>query len=76
MICKNCNGDSKVLETRYADKLRIVGFSGVRRRRECLKCKHRFTTYETEVLLSDVDIEDRVALLRAELIETIRGILK
>ena len=42
MQCPNCqNTDSRVLESRSAD----TGKS-VRRRRECLNCSSRFTTYE------------------------------
>lgn len=42
MRCPFCGrGDSKVLETRLADD-----GSSIRRRRECLDCQHRFTTYE------------------------------
>tara|TARA_B100001250_G_scaffold258290_1_gene222376 strand:+ start:472 stop:945 length:474 start_codon:yes stop_codon:yes gene_type:complete len=42
MQCPSCqNTDSRVLESRSAD----VGKS-VRRRRECLNCNSRFTTYE------------------------------
>ncbi|MGI6144297.1 MAG: transcriptional repressor NrdR [Clostridia bacterium] len=42
MRCPFCGlGDSKVLETRLADE----GYS-IRRRRECLGCQKRFTTYE------------------------------
>lgn len=42
MRCPYCGRqDSKVLETRPADD----GFS-IRRRRECLECTKRFTTYE------------------------------
>ncbi|MDX9871184.1 MAG: transcriptional regulator NrdR [Clostridia bacterium] len=42
MRCPFCGcGDSKVLETRLADE----GYS-IRRRRECLECQNRFTTYE------------------------------
>ncbi|MFY9175569.1 MAG: transcriptional regulator NrdR [Peptococcia bacterium] len=42
MRCPFCGqGDSKVLETRLSDD----GYS-VRRRRECLECQNRFTTYE------------------------------
>ena len=43
MYCPFCaNTESQVLESRVVD-----GGRGVRRRRECLKCKKRFTTYET-----------------------------
>jgi transcriptional repressor NrdR len=42
MKCTKCqNADSKVVESRD-----IADGSSIRRRRECLKCKHRFTTYE------------------------------
>lgn len=42
MRCPYCGqGESKVLETRLVED----GFS-IRRRRECLGCQHRFTTYE------------------------------
>ena len=40
MICPYCSNDgSKVTDKRSAPK-------GIRRRRECLKCKKRYTTYE------------------------------
>lgn len=42
MRCPACqNLENRVLESRSAD-----GGQSVRRRRECLKCGHRFTTYE------------------------------
>ena len=42
MQCPSCqNTDSRVLESRSAD-----GGKSVRRRRECLNCEFRFTTYE------------------------------
>lgn len=42
MRCSYCGqGESKVLETRLVDD----GFS-IRRRRECMACQSRFTTYE------------------------------
>ena len=40
--CPSCqHSDSRVLESRSAE-----GGRSVRRRRECLECEHRFTTYE------------------------------
>ncbi|MFH1310883.1 MAG: transcriptional regulator NrdR [Nanoarchaeota archaeon] len=39
MDCPHCSG-----KTRVTDKRKSPG--GIRRRRECLKCKKRFTTYE------------------------------
>lgn len=42
MKCPKCGyADSKVIDSRPTD------LSGIRRRRECLMCKNRFTTYET-----------------------------
>ena len=43
MRCIYCGyGDSKVIDSRSTDEL-----NSIRRRRECLKCGKRFTTYET-----------------------------
>lgn len=42
MICPFCeHNDDKVIDSRASDAGRVI-----RRRRECLKCKRRFTTYE------------------------------
>lgn len=42
MKCPHCtNGDSKVIESRDAGD-----GDAIRRRRECLNCQHRYTTYE------------------------------
>ena len=42
MRCNKCgNEESKVLESRSVEDGKAI-----RRRRECLKCQHRFTTYE------------------------------
>ena len=42
MLCPYCNfNESNVLESREAEDNKAT-----RRRRECLKCKKRFTTYE------------------------------
>lgn len=40
MNCPKCGSGTKVIETRTADENQI------RRRRECLLCGSRFTTYE------------------------------
>ena len=41
MICTNCqNGDSFVVRT---DAVAV----GIKRRRECRRCHHRWNTYET-----------------------------
>ncbi len=42
MKCPYCNHpESRVIDSRYTD-----GHTTIRRRRECLSCKERFTTYE------------------------------
>lgn len=42
MLCPNCqHTESRVLESRSTE-----GKQSIRRRRECLQCKQRFTTYE------------------------------
>ncbi len=42
MRCPDCNKQtSRVLESREAEDA-----SSIRRRRECMDCQHRFTTYE------------------------------
>ncbi|HPO90705.1 MAG TPA: transcriptional regulator NrdR [Victivallales bacterium] len=43
MLCPHCQStDDKVVDSRE-----IQDGAGIRRRRECLNCGHRFTTYET-----------------------------
>jgi transcriptional repressor NrdR len=43
MLCPHCGSDDdKVVDSRM-----VRDGAGIRRRRECLKCSHRFTTYET-----------------------------
>ncbi len=68
MLCPFCqHTDSRVLESRSAE----AGYS-IRRRRECLNCQRRFTTYERiefvpiTILKRDGDSEsfDRSKLLR------------
>ncbi len=39
MHCPNCKGESQVIDSREAE-------NSVRRRRACLNCQQRFTTYE------------------------------
>lgn len=55
MYCPYCNNkETKVLESRLMD-------DAMRRRRECLGCQNRFTTYErTELKLKVVKREGRV----------------
>ncbi len=48
MYCPICNfEDTKVLESRLSD-----GGKSVRRRRSCVSCNHRFTTYEKEEIFA------------------------
>lgn len=42
MDCLYCDGNTRVKDKR-------MSIDGVRRRRECLKCKKRFTTYEKAI---------------------------
>src|SRR5215813_7738553 len=44
MDCPRCDSSTRTLETR-----RAPAGDGVRRRRECSSCGHRFTTYERAV---------------------------
>ena len=42
MYCPKCkNFDTKVIDSRLVDD-----WKSIRRRRECERCNHRFTTYE------------------------------
>jgi transcriptional repressor NrdR len=67
MRCPYCGqADSKVIDTNHDAK------GGVRRRRECLACKQRFSTYERAVLATPLIVKqdgtreefDREKLLR------------
>jgi|SRR3989344_9528371 len=42
MYCPYCNSD----QSSVVDKRAVKGSGEIRRRRECLKCHNRFTTYE------------------------------
>jgi len=51
MKCPHCGfDDSKVVDSRPTEG------TGIRRRRECLQCKNRFTTYETYDLANNVPL--------------------
>lgn len=47
MHCPFCNCD----DTKVTDSRLVADGSQIRRRRECLKCEERFTTYETAELV-------------------------
>ncbi|MFA7682132.1 MAG: transcriptional regulator NrdR [Candidatus Peribacteraceae bacterium] len=53
MHCPHCkSSDTSVIDSRIAEDGRTV-----RRRRECTKCQHRFTTYERQELSSLIVIK-------------------
>jgi transcriptional repressor NrdR len=67
MRCPYCqHNDSKVLDTHHD------AHGGIRRRRECLKCKQRFSSYERPILATPLIVKqngireefDREKLLR------------
>ena len=67
MLCPYCAFDeSNVLESREAQEGRVT-----RRRRECLKCKKRFTTYEQvgNIELKIIKKDGRVEDYRREKLE-------
>jgi len=52
MRCPYCSAaDSKVIDTNHDTK------GGVRRRRECLSCKQRFSTYERAILATPLIVK-------------------
>jgi transcriptional repressor NrdR len=52
MRCPYCGAaDSKVIDTNHDAK------GGVRRRRECLQCKQRFSTYERAILATPLIVK-------------------
>jgi transcriptional repressor NrdR len=54
MFCPKCQfSETKVYDTRVTQNGRVT-----RRRRECLKCRHRFTTVE-EIKVLDLMVEKR-----------------
>lgn len=55
MICPFCaHNDDKVIDSRASDAGKVI-----RRRRQCLKCKRRFTTYERVEELSRLTVIKR-----------------
>ena len=68
MLCPSCESPTRTLETRQAE-----GGAAIRRRRECRRCGHRFTTFERRepeaawVLKRDGERQrfDRAKLIRA-----------
>ncbi len=68
MYCPKCKQKTKVIDSRA-----MSPGNGIRRRRECTKCKHRFTTYEEFESSENIkELRDlRVKLRRARLNVTI-----
>jgi transcriptional regulator NrdR family protein len=51
VICPKCQSNgSRTIDSRY---IRKSGYNTVRRRKECLNCKFRFTTYEVHMEVFD-----------------------
>ena len=71
MQCPYCtHGETKVVDKRETDSLEVT-----RRRRECLKCEKRFTTYErVEIDLRVIKKDGRREAFNREKIKT--GILR
>lgn len=55
MRCPNCQGETLVTDSRDAPE------NTLRRRRECVACSHRFTTYESTVQVAKRRQADRKA---------------
>lgn len=49
MNCPKCDSKTRVIETRRFSE------EALRRRRECRKCKHRFTTEERQIVIAPID---------------------
>ncbi len=72
MRCPYCtSGDTKVIDTREAGDTDIT-----RRRRECLKCNKRFTTYERAEEAEIIIVKKDKSRQRFDRQKLMRGILK
>ena len=72
MRCPYCNfGETKVMETREAEDSDVT-----RRRRECLKCKKRFTTYERVEMIDLRVIKKNGDIERFDRGKVLNGILR
>ena len=72
MKCPYCNNK----ETKVLDKRETEDLSVTRRRRECLKCKKRFTTYERPEALEVVIVKKDGRRERFDRHKLLTGILK
>ena len=72
MLCLFCkNKDTEVIETRISEEGSVI-----RRRRQCLKCKKRFTTYERVEELQILVVKRDGRRERFDVEKLRRGILK
>ena len=72
MKCIYCgNDESKVIDSRWSNET-----NSIRRRRECLACKKRWTTYETVETSSVLVIKKNGAIQPFDKNKLINGILK
>ncbi len=72
MKCSKCGYiESKVIDSRPADD-----YATIRRRRECLECHHRFTTYERVETLPLVVVKKDGARETFDRNKIIKGIMK
>jgi transcriptional repressor NrdR len=70
MICPYCqNSETKVIDSRDSEE-------SVRRRRECLKCQRRFTTYEKPEIIDLVVVKKDGRREPFDRSKLIRGIIK
>ena len=66
--CPECGSSSGVTDSRPVAAMPIIGKPAIRRRRACMKCDHRWTTYETaESDLSRIKREAAKQLIAAAL---------
>ncbi len=72
MKCPYCNNK----ETKVSDKRDTEDLSVTRRRRECLKCKKRFTTYERPEALELVIVKKDDRRERFDKHKLLTGVLK
>ena len=59
LLCAKCHGESRVVDSRVSN-------ANTRRRRECLTCKHRWSTMEISSELAET-FQDRLTTLRVSL---------
>lgn len=72
MLCPNCqHTESRVLESRSTEAKQSI-----RRRRECLRCKQRFTTYERIELVPITVIKRDGSTESFDRFKLIRGIIR